>query len=163
MREAVTSVPTEQLFVFDRDGRTDDQMKAITVAAGGRVSFLEVRELENCFLDANAIAQRLRILAEGNISEDEVAARLAAILGDVENRKFFPSGPPAEGQTASSVVRGSAALQDLYENFALADYEREKTTEAPILPDSSGTTILRGSIRSSLPSGRASPHPSSRR
>lgn len=128
--EAITRVPVDVLFVFDSDEKSEQEKARIVTASRGSAVFLGVRELENCYLDAAVVAERLRSITGRGVPTDQaVQEAINERLADRENRSLFPRGPRADD--ARQTVRAHALLADLYWHFARSPYDKPR--EAAIL------------------------------
>jgi energy-coupling factor transporter ATP-binding protein EcfA2 len=125
---AVASNSPRTAFVFDLDEKSSQDRAELSRASGDRAFFLEVRELENLFLDAAVIAPVLNAVAEGAgitpSSVKEVDARLNRILRDTHDKQLYPGGK------GHSQVRGSAVLRRLWWDVAIAPYEKAAYADA---------------------------------
>jgi predicted ATPase len=132
--EAISPLPVTMRFLFDRDEKTPEMIRAVEQHSRGRALFLDVREVENFFLDvdllAEELAERCRTLQLDVPARDVVEARLNSLLSDVTNPELFPAGPPSEGADAVTVVRGSKVLRSLYRELALSEYDKVRDGEA---------------------------------
>ena len=70
-------------FSFDMEALSDSEMEDMQRQSGGRIHFLPRRHFESFLLDADAVADfiRLRIDGAGAVGADEAAAKLAALAG----------------------------------------------------------------------------------
>jgi hypothetical protein len=118
---AIAPLDVGMIFLFDRDEKTDEQREAIINASGDRARFLDVREIENYFLDPDLI----RVLIAERCDEDHglptptlttIEGRLDQLLGSFENAKLFPGGEPDDLEPWR-VVRGSQVLDALLWEF----------------------------------------------
>lgn len=126
--ESVSSLPTEQWFVFDSDERGEAERARISDAADGKIVFLTVRELENCFLHPGVIAERLRTITESSHPSDEDVETLTdELIGRTSDPKLYPPGSEAD----AGRVRGSQVLDEIYWKLAKTTYD--KVVEAPLL------------------------------
>jgi hypothetical protein len=128
--EAITELPIERRFVFDSDEKSADEKTRINEASGGTAVFLDVRELENCFLHPAAITKRLQGLTRTDEPDEAtIAAAVAEHLAKTDDERLFPGGAPAGDPVGA--VRAHAVLEELYWEYSKAPYD--KTTEAAIL------------------------------
>jgi hypothetical protein len=125
--EAVTPLPVRMLFLFDRDEKSTELLEEIRRASGGKARFLDVRELENLFLDAELIEMALRERAEflgiEAASTDHIRDALDTLLELHEDRALFPRALDAE-ETPRDFVRGSEVLRRLYWETTTSKYDK---------------------------------------
>lgn len=131
---AVAPLPVTMRFLFDRDEKTLEVIASIEQQSRGQAVFLEVREVENYFLDVQLLteelADRCAALDLGAPNQDAVDTRLHELLAERTNGELFPGGPPDANGDAAKVVRGSKVLAALYWEFAQSEYDKVKDGEA---------------------------------
>jgi energy-coupling factor transporter ATP-binding protein EcfA2 len=131
---AVAPLPVVMRFLFDRDEKTPEIIAAIQEQSRGQALFLEVREVENFFLDVHLLtaelADRCSSLDLDSPDQSLVQARLDELLADTANAELYPGGVPDGTGDAAEVVRGSRVLAALYREFAESEYDKVKDGEA---------------------------------
>jgi energy-coupling factor transporter ATP-binding protein EcfA2 len=132
--EAVSPLPVTMRFLFDRDEKTPEMLQTIQERSRGQALFLDVREVENFFLDVELLteelAERCRALERDEPPREVVEKKLNELLGNVADRELFPGGPPSTGADQAVDVRGSKVLESLYWEFTCSEYDKVKDGEA---------------------------------
>jgi ABC-type ATPase involved in cell division len=130
----VSPLPIQMRFLFDSDGKSDEQKQRIREASHDRADFLPVRELENLFLAdsvvVRAIQGRCEDLERQPVASADIEVSLAGLIAAVDDRDLFPDGPPGD-EDPRRVVHGTRVLQRLYWTLTASEYD--KTSDAPIL------------------------------
>lgn len=125
--EAVAPLSIEMRFLFDADEKSQEVREQILASSRGRAVFLPVRELENLFLDAEAIQQVLGDLCarvDHTVPTlDQVRARLDAEFAAIDDGYLYPEGAPENGDPSGNIV-GSHVLERLWWDFARASYDK---------------------------------------
>jgi predicted ATPase len=131
---AVAPLRVTMRFLFDRDEKTPDVLAAIQEQSRGQAVFLEVREVENYFLDGalltEELVERCRALDIEAPEDGAIGARLHELLRERTNPALFPGDAPDENNEPTKVVRGSKVLAALYWEFAQSEYDKVKDGEA---------------------------------
>jgi predicted ATPase len=136
--EAVTSailpLKVDVLFIFDSDEKSAERKEEIEEATGHRARFLPVRELENLFLSAQAIAEDVRAICveyeRPTPTLEQIQGQIQGLVVATEDRELYPSaGTPAGIER----IVGSAVLRRLYRQWAQYDYD--KVIDGPRLAD----------------------------
>jgi hypothetical protein len=100
----------------------------------GQAQFLDVREVENFFLDVDLLtdelAARCEALGLDVPSREMVEQKLNDLLTETVDIDLFPGGPPSDGIDPAVVARGSKVLASLYGEFALSEYDKVRDGEA---------------------------------
>jgi hypothetical protein len=124
---AVRPLPIMMTFLFDRDEKTEDDVERIRAASRNSACFLDVRELENLFLDVDLLFPFLASLSAVSMrpapTRTEVETQLQRLLHDHENTKLFASVPQATDDPLK-VVRGYGVLEELTWVFATTRYDK---------------------------------------
>src|SRR5579884_4013801 len=94
--EAITPVKVNMAFLFDSDEKSDGLKQEIREATKNQAYFLPVRELENFFLDAEIIQNRLAELC-GDLNleiptEAAVKAELEKMFASKDDLELYPGG-----------------------------------------------------------------------
>ncbi len=113
--------------LFDADEKSDGFRRGMEEASAGRAWFLEVRELENLFLDPELLHAALESLTERlDLTPPEpaaVAARVAEMLAATGDPELYPNGV-AEGAEPAAAIVASRVLGRLWWEFLSCDYEK---------------------------------------
>jgi hypothetical protein len=121
-------------YVFDGDRKNDQKgilrgTKSPITGEPISAAFLPRLEIENYLLVPQAIAAAIQeeLILKGEprgVPENEVSDALIALL-QTDDEKMFPQGKKA-GVEAAVEIKGSRALEKLYENYGLS-YHKEKS------------------------------------
>lgn len=126
-------LPPALAFLFDRDGRSEQEIEDAQRESGGKVRFLPYRMIENYFLRPEIMMRLLNELgAEHEISASETAVRewLAANGADYVRG---PNPPPLYTDHWAARVDGAALLERFVEDFSEGRLDYRKTRDTPRL------------------------------
>ena len=130
---AITPLPTEVRFLFDRDGKSPETIQRLTDVSGGRARFLDVREIENLFLAGPLLEAFFASLCVefdlGAPPAGAVAARLDELVADTDDTTLFPDGSPPDGSALRDCVKGSRVLDILCHEYVQSDYRKVEYAE----------------------------------
>lgn len=125
VREAISPIRVESLFVFDGDEKPDRLKEDIRAATAGRARFLLVRELENLFLSPPAIHAVLsEVCADAGTeppSLEQIARDIEELVMQTGNHKMYKHDP---GKPDEAKVVGSQVLHELWWKWALTQYDK---------------------------------------
>jgi hypothetical protein len=126
-------LPPAVLFLFDRDGRNEQEIQDVQRESKGKVRFLPRRLYENYLLNPTAIAH----LYNETGSEFEIATTAADVecwLTANGSRYVSAKPPPAPLSNAwRQTVDGASLLEDLFAALSDSRLEYKKTTHTPRL------------------------------
>lgn len=121
-------LPPAVLFLFDRDGRSEQEIQDVVRESEGKVRFLPRRLYENYLLNPAAIA---RLYNEAGL-EFEIATTATEVeqwLTANGGRYVSPKEPPAALSDAwLEAVDGATLLEDLFVGLSSSRLEYRKTT-----------------------------------
>jgi hypothetical protein len=126
-------LPPAVAFMFDRDGRSDQEIEDARRESEGKVRFLPYRMIENFFLRADLIAQRFNEVGlEHRITTtpEQVADWIRA-----NRRRFYPTtNLPELGSPASlGQIDGASLLEAMFQDLSSARLDYRKTRDTPRL------------------------------
>jgi ABC-type cobalamin/Fe3+-siderophores transport system ATPase subunit len=136
LSEGTGLVPPALAFIFDREGRTADQLDALQRRGKERVQFLPKRLYENYLLQSEAIAACTSVI-EGfrpaPITCDEVEQWIEQRRWD---KRYFGADIPEDERNPEFWVReihGAKLLADLYDDLSDQRVTYQKTTHSVAL------------------------------
>jgi predicted ATPase len=136
VREAISPVKVQPLFVFDGDEKKEDLKESIQAATGGKARFLPVRELENLFLSAYLIHPILAQACNDTCTPptvEEIERDIKAMVEQVDERRFYLQDPK---KPDINKIVGSHVLEELWLKWAQTEYHKvrdgRKLTKAMI-------------------------------
>jgi energy-coupling factor transporter ATP-binding protein EcfA2 len=129
LSSGTSMIPPAIGFIFDRETRTEDEMRCAADALSGKVHFLARRMIENYFLNASSVSAVLNSVADGQakIEPSDVDKRLqAASSNTLYFRRRGKSGTlPSDGNDWRISVHGARVLQDVFWEFATTEYDKK--------------------------------------
>ena len=128
-------IPPALAFVFDAEGRTEQEKSDLRRRAKGRMFFLPRRMYENYLLNPAAIAAVASNepgFAGIQVTEEMVVAKLDVLLGE---RRFYGIAPPAEPTERAVAVHAADVLDQLFRDLSGGTAEFRKTTHAAMLTE----------------------------
>jgi predicted ATPase len=119
LSRAKSLMPPAVGFIFDQEGRTQEQQKDIIRRTGPTVKFLPRRMYENYLLEAGAISRVLSSL-DGEPADQYTAERVQALL-DAESRRdenFRPLPVPGVGEDWRNTIHAARVLKAVFGTLA---------------------------------------------
>ncbi len=127
VREAISPIKVQPLFVFDGDEKTEELKARIQTATGNRARFLPVRELENLFLSPAiiySVLSQLCIEVEHTVPTlGDIDKELEDILSQTDNLTFYSHYPDKPDKDKAV---GSHILNALWLKWAETEYDKVK-------------------------------------
>lgn len=134
---AVGREKQQRLYVFDLDRSTDDAnlLKGTNPFGADEplpVGFLKRMEIENYLLVPEAIARAINEECKLNgkpiqVKAEQVQQELKKLYAARDDEKLFPPGKMPAGDDVLVRIKGSRALDRLYEVLAAASYHKERS------------------------------------
>jgi predicted ATPase len=132
---AVGREKQERVYVFDMDRSTEDQNLLRGTRPSGtqeppRIAFLSRMELENYLLVPEAIAQAIGEESKLNdnqvkVTTEQVRQELQKVLDTENDPKLFPHGRGVTPEDVLARIKGSRALEMVYERLGAGNYHKE--------------------------------------
>lgn len=136
LSEGTGLVPPALAFVFDREGRTAEQLEDLRRSGGGKVHFLPRRLYENYLLDVDAIWECVRGIEGFQETPLEVSEIRSWIDTHCWDAKYFDREFPEEDRSPevwSRDIHGAKFLADLFASLSEQRVVYHKTTHSVIL------------------------------
>jgi predicted ATPase len=133
LSHAQALLPPALAFSFDREGRTETEMKDLVRQSRGKVFFLPRRMLENYVLDADAITGLLNTLP--SFRDSPTSAEAVSKWLDENSSSRLPKGSVAKygEEKWLTEVHGGELLATLFQSLSAAREEFRKTEHVPAL------------------------------
>jgi len=115
-------MPPAITFIFDDEGRTPPEKRALETLGKGRVRFTNTRMYENCLLDTKAITTVLNT-TDGHQRQVSEADVQTCIEESAQDQKYFN---PLEISRGLDWIRANLLLKDLFWKLGTLDYRKTK-------------------------------------